>query len=99
VYRQGRRFAASSFVMYVRPDESPLRVAVTAGRRIGGAVQRNRAKRRLREAFRRLAGRLSGRGDVILTARPRALDAAFSEIVSEMERLCVAGRLMRGHET
>jgi ribonuclease P protein component len=95
VYREGRRYSGAALVMYVKAGDGPLRVGVTAGRKLGGAVRRNRAKRRLREAFRRLQGRLSGQGDVILAARSRVLSAAFPEIVEEMEALCTVGRLMR----
>lgn len=96
VYREGRRFPGTSVVLYVRPTEGRRRVGVTTGRRFGRAVARNRAKRRLREAFRRLEGRLCDRGDVVLVARPQALTAGFSEIVAEMEALCTAGRLLVG---
>jgi len=94
VYREGRRFSGDALVLYVRLSDSPLRVGVTAGRKLGGAVRRNRAKRRLREALRRLKGRLSGRGEVVVAARSRALDSRFPEIVAEMERLCGAGQLL-----
>jgi ribonuclease P protein component len=70
------------------------RVGVAAGRRVGGAVVRNRAKRRLREAFRRLEGRLCGQGDMILVARSPAGTVPFSTLVSEMEALCKAGNLV-----
>jgi hypothetical protein len=49
----------------------------------------------LREAFRRLRGRLHDRGDVALVARPPAVTAPFLEIVSEVEALCAAGGLLR----
>jgi len=96
VYREGRRFPGTMVVLYVRSTEGRLRLGVTTGRRFGRAVARNRAKRRLREAFRRLEGRLLDRGDVVLVARPQALTAGFSEIVAEMETLCAAGRLFVG---
>lgn len=80
-------------MLYARPTEGRLRLGVTTGRRFGRAVVRNRAKRRVREAFRRLEGRLLDRGDVVLVARPQALTAGFSEIVAEIEALCAAGRL------
>ncbi len=84
-----------SLVLYVRATSGGLRVGVAAGRRIGGAVVRNRAKRRLREAFRRLQGRLHDQGDVAIIARPPAVTAPFAEIVSEVEALCTAGGLLR----
>ena len=81
-------------VVYVRPTDGRRRVGITAGKRFGGAVARNRAKRRLREAFRRLEGRLRDRGDLVLVARPPVLTAPFESIVSEMETLCAAGRML-----
>ncbi len=81
-------------MLYFRPSADLRRVAVTAGRRLGGAVVRNRAKRRLREAFRRLEGRLCVRGDVVLVARSQAGMVPFATLVSEMEALCEAGCLL-----
>jgi RNase P protein component len=49
----------------------------------------------LREALRRLQGRLRDKGDVALIARPPAATAPFAEIASEVEALCVAGGLLR----
>jgi RNase P protein component len=49
----------------------------------------------LREAFRRLRSRLRDQGDVVLVARPQALAAPFDELVSEMEKLCIAGGVSR----
>ncbi len=93
VYREGRRFLGAMLVLYVRPTDGRRRVGITAGRRFGGAVARNRAKRRLREAFRRLEGRLRDRGDLVLVARPPVLTAPFGAIVSEMEALCATGQM------
>lgn len=82
-------------MLYVRPTDTPGRVGITTARGLGTAVARNRAKRRLREAWRRLEGRLCAQGDVVVVARPQALAARFTEIVAEMEGLCAAGRLLR----
>jgi ribonuclease P protein component len=94
VFREGRRFSGLRLVLYVRPAEGGRRVGITTGRRFGGAVARNRAKRRLREAFRRLEGRLCDQGEFVLVARPPVLTSTFSEIVGEIEALCAAGRVL-----
>ncbi len=94
VYREGRRYAGESLVLYVRQTEASRRTAVTAGRGLSNAVARNRAKRRLREALRKLEDRLCPRGDIVVVARSRAGTTPFPDIVAEMESLCVAGRLL-----
>jgi len=83
-------------VLYVRHTEGRRKVGITAGKRFGAAVARNRAKRRLREAFRRLEGRLRDHGDLVLVARAPALTVPFEAIVSEMEELCAAGQMLVG---
>jgi ribonuclease P protein component len=94
VYREGHRYPGQILVLYVRSTEGGRRVGVTAGRRLGGAVVRNRAKRRLREAFRRIEPRLRGHGDLVLVARTAAAAVRFEDIMQEMEALCAAGRLL-----
>jgi len=69
-------------------DGGRARVAVIASRRVGGAVQRNRAKRRLRELIRDLP--LRGEVDLVLVARSRCVDAAFAELGAELVELCAA---------
>lgn len=94
VYREGRRQQGECLVLYYRPSAGARRIAVTAGRRLGTAVVRNRARRRLREAVRRVEDRLCPRGDLVVVARSRAGTAPFSEIVAEVESVCAAGRLL-----
>ncbi len=99
MYREGRRYAGNLVVVYFRPMDAPRRVGFTAGRRLGTAVARNRAKRRIRAAFRRLEGRLCAQGDVVVVARPQAVVAPFREILAELHALCLMGRLMREKES
>lgn len=77
------------FSLRVLPTDRPIvRVAVTASRAVGGAVQRNRARRRVREAVRvALAARpLPELGaDVVLIVRGAALDAPSSELRGAVE--------------
>ena len=82
VYKQGRRhFAAHMTVFYLRRTEdggSGPRVGFTVGRVLGGAVQRNRIKRRLREAVRHNLASLALAVDVVINPKKSALVAEFT---------------------
>ena len=81
VRRTGKSFAHPFVVLVVHASEAPrARVGVTAGRSVGGAVQRNRAKRLLREAMRPLLPDLLPNWDLILIARPPLLAVSLQEI-------------------
>ncbi len=72
----------------VTTDLAAVRVAVVASRAVGGAVQRNRARRRVREALRvALAPRPAHPGaDLLVIARPAALSAATKDLHDAVER-------------
>jgi len=81
VYAKGRRVPGRFFVGYFLFYQSgPLRLGVVASRRVGGATRRNRAKRRLREVFRRNRPRQAVAADVVLIARTAIIEASFGEI-------------------
>lgn len=67
----------------VRADGGPGRVAVVAGRRVGSAVRRNRAKRRIREAVRR--AEVPAGFDLVLSAKAGADEVAFPDLVTEVQ--------------
>jgi ribonuclease P protein component len=68
----------------VRGDEGPARWTVVAGRKLGGAVVRNRAKRRLRAALRTLA--LPAGVDLVVIGRPAAVTTPFAELLTLLDR-------------
>ena len=81
VRREGRSYAHPLVVLIVAPTETDgtsSRVAVVAGRRIGGAVIRNRAKRLLREATRREA--LRSGWDLMFVARAAIVGARLDQV-------------------
>ncbi|OLB23531.1 MAG: ribonuclease P protein component [Acidobacteriales bacterium 13_2_20CM_55_8] len=87
VYKQGQRhFAAHMTVFYLRRAQGDAaRVGFTVGRVLGGAVDRNRMKRRLREAVRRhLPPGVPV--DVVINPKKSLLTAEFTELLDEVSR-------------
>ncbi|MBN1460169.1 MAG: ribonuclease P protein component [Armatimonadetes bacterium] len=102
--QQGRRFHSSQAVLHARPRDKQesavvgLRLTVIAGRRFANAVSRNRARRLLREAARSLLRDQSGAWDLLVVARPHALEHSYSSRVRTLgELLQQAEVLPSGH--
>jgi ribonuclease P protein component len=68
---------------------SGMRVGFTVGRALGGAVQRNRMKRRLREAVRLTRTASGPNADVVINPKKSLLTAEFTAIVNEVTRAFV----------
>lgn len=88
----GRRWIAPAFVLQTGPrigDRLSARAEIglgfTATKRLGNAVARNRAKRRLREAARRLAPSAAPGHDYVLIARADVLTCAFQTLLGDLE--------------
>lgn len=103
VYKTGKRQSLPLMTFFFSPRTdgeaagAGPRVGLTAGRVLGNAVERNRIKRRMREAVRKQleASGLSGPVDVVLHPRKSVLEAAFTEIerdVARAFRAVMAGR-------
>ncbi|PWH18474.1 MAG: ribonuclease P protein component [Anaerolineae bacterium] len=102
VRQQGIATAHPLFVLiYSQNSIGRVRVGVSAGRSIGNAVQRNRAKRRLRAAIQPFLDYLQAGVDLVLLARKPLLQAPFSQIIKAMEKILEDQRLIGEptHET
>ena len=88
VYKQGRRhFAAHMTVFYLRREQGEgLRIGFTVGRVLGGAVERNRMKRRLRESVRLHWPAVSLPVDVVVNPKKSVLKLEFAELGDEIGR-------------
>ena len=85
----GRRHSSGAFVLLVRPTSGSgrARLGITASRKVGNAVVRNRVKRRIREWFRR-GGQAQLWGlDVVVIARTSAARLAGAATFDELSRL------------
>ncbi len=92
----GARVSLPAFMMQARDrrDHAAPRIGLTVTRKTGNAVERNRIRRRLREAARTVVGSAGRAGfDYVLVARRPALDAPFPALVSELEQ--AVGRVHR----
>jgi ribonuclease P protein component len=89
----GAKAPTAGFVLQElrRGDEGPARVGFTVSKKVGGAVERNRVRRRLREVVRLSAARnLRCGSDYVLVGRSNALEMPFSRLVEDF-----AGALVR----
>ncbi|MFZ3264052.1 MAG: ribonuclease P protein component [Terriglobales bacterium] len=87
VYKQGRRhFCAHMTVFFLAQAEGGARVGFTVGRVLGGAVERNRIKRRLREAVRLQRSTLKGAVDVVINPKKSVLTLESAVVREEVSR-------------
>lgn len=88
VYEHGTRLRGAGFAVFCRRAEAsgPGRVGFSVPRRVGGAVVRNRVKRRLRELIRRQWDKLPEGCELVFHIYPAILDATDAELEAQIER-------------
>ena len=88
IFSGGQRYGGRYLTLWVwKGPDAALRLGVVASRKVGGAVQRNRAKRMMREIWRRNRFRFHALVDVVLSARSDALVAGYRAVEAELIRL------------
>lgn len=74
-------------VRFVPNGRDHDRYGISTGRRLGGAVRRNRVRRRLREILRQQPNDTGHGWDILIVVRPAAVDVPFADLRSAVERL------------
>ncbi|QMV42190.1 ribonuclease P protein component [Cohnella cholangitidis] len=98
VYRYGRSFANSQFVVYWRrrPQQGTFRMGVSASSKLGGAVVRNRLRRMVKEIVRLNAPKLIEDTDLILIVRKPALSLPYKEMEGSILHVLRKAGLLKG---
>lgn len=88
-----RGIAHPLLVLHLAPNElNYTRVGITVSGRVGKAVERNRVRRRLREALRARLSQLPRGKDVLITARPASANASWVELCAAVDTLLARAR-------
>jgi ribonuclease P protein component len=94
VYQQGTRIHGRFFILFLLSrDQSVGRLGIAATKKLGGAVQRNRAKRLIREVFRR--NKIARGFDVVVVPKRELLDASLTVLEAEYQN--IVERSLRRH--
>lgn len=95
VYREGARRSTALLVLHVRPNGlAVVRLGLAVGRRFGRAVQRNRLRRRLREAVRAHARRIGAGVDLVVVPREAAVTATYDHLRAAVSAALSAASLL-----
>lgn len=87
LYKKGRFTASKYTVIYIRPNGRPFnRLGITAGKKVGNAVCRNRAKRLIRHAYREAEVKLPVGMDIVIVARSAICSIKSQELCEYMDK-------------
>lgn len=95
VFRQGRTWNGPEFSLIVfRRQRGAGRVGFCVSKKLGGAVQRNRLRRRLREVYRLHKEKLAARWDLVFLARSPAMTATFDQLAGTFAQLAQRAQVL-----
>lgn len=100
IYHRGTSFVTPSFVVYsAKGRKGRLRLGITVSKKIGGAVERNRAKRVIRAAFRMCAQNITLGNDFVIVARTRILTVKSTDAALNLKKQLKSAGLWCENET
>ena len=96
VWSKGRSWAHPLFILWALPNTlTDVRIGITASRKVGNAVARNRVRRLLREASRQLYGNISEGWDIVLVARSALVIAKEPQVERALETMLHRAKLWK----
>ena len=98
-YKKGGSFVSPYVVIYILPNRrNKIRLGITAGKKIGNAVKRNRAKRVITAAFRQCLPQIPAGYDFVIVARTRVLKTKSTIVAESISKLLAAAGLKTDYE-
>jgi ribonuclease P protein component len=100
VYKRGRSFVNTALVIYILKNRCGInRVGITTSRKIGNAVERNRARRIIREAYWQIEDKLPVGYDFVFVARTRTRSLKTQSLLRVMSGIFVSAKLLTDKKT
>jgi len=100
LYYRGKSFVSPYFVLYVaKGRQGQKRVGITAGKKIGCAVYRNRAKRLIRAGFSEIFENVKDGYDFVIVARARILTVKSNIVAKELEKQLFSAGVMNEEQS
>lgn len=95
-YSKAKSYVSPVVVVYVMKNRyRQLRYGITTSKKIGNAVQRNRSRRIIREAYRSLADRLKPGYDLVFVARGRTPYVKSTDVLKSLEKLLASAGILK----
>ena len=99
IYNRGKSFVSPYIVVYVSKNRTNnVRLGITAGKKIGNAVKRNRAKRVITAAFRSVLPHIHEGYDFVIVARTRILDVKSTVVADSLQSLFNSAGILEEQE-
>lgn len=98
-YKKGRSFVCPYAVVYITKNRFKcVRLGITAGKKIGNAVKRNRAKRVITAAFRELSEQIIPAYDFVIVARTRILSVKSTDVAVSLRKILRSAEVLSAQE-
>lgn len=96
IYSRGKSYVTSSLVVYVlKSRRKEVRIGITTSKKIGNAVQRNRARRLIRESCRKIISNVKLGYDIVLVARKRTVQVKCDVVFKAITQLFSEANILK----